>query len=178
MEKSRMIREDILRRLNLLDEEAALLFPTTVHYKMILLGGSALMLQRWLSRATYDIDAVSVPPELAALLDKYDINTKAEAYLDHAPYNYPDRVVAIDAGGQAIDYYTLSLEDLVITKLCSIRDTDWCDAENQTIRQNINWNLLDQLAYDADELRASILSDREYAEFLTRYKNYTERWRP
>lgn len=173
-----MLRDDILERLDRLDEEADLVLDHNKRYKMIILGGSALTLQKWLPRATLDIDAVDVSPELRNLIEKYDINMRAEAYIDHAPYNYPDRVKRVEIGGRAIDYYTLSLEDLVITKLCSVRDTDHDDLEKESVRESLNWELLDYLATDPNELRASIISDREYNEFLGRYQNYVERWKP
>lgn len=171
-----MQREEILRRLSSLDREASIVLGRQKHYKMILLGGSALVLQRWVSRSTIDIDAVSVPQDLIELMGKYDINMRAEAFFDHIPYNYEDRLVPLSVGGKVIDYYTLSLEDLVVTKLCSIRDTDWRDTEEKSVINNLDWNLLETLATNPDELQASIGSDREYSEFLGRYHNYKEKY--
>ena len=41
--------------------------------KMVIVGGSAFILLGKLTRATHDIDALSVPKELYSLLGKYDI---------------------------------------------------------------------------------------------------------
>ena len=45
---------------------------------MVIVGGSAFILLGKLTRATHDIDALSVPKELYSLLGKYDINTDVE----------------------------------------------------------------------------------------------------
>ena len=42
-------------------------------YQMVIVGGSAFILLGKLTRATHDIDALSVPKELYSLLGKYDI---------------------------------------------------------------------------------------------------------
>ena len=52
-------------------------------YQMVIVGGSAFILLGKLTRATHDIDALSVPKELYGLLGKYDINTDVEAYIDN-----------------------------------------------------------------------------------------------
>lgn len=171
-----MQREEILHRLDSLDREASLVLGRQKHYRMILLGGSALVLQRWVSRSTMDIDAVSVPHDLIALMGKYDINMRAEAFCDHIPFYFEDRLAPLSVGGRVIDFYTLSLEDLVITKLCSVRDTDWRDTEEDSVIKNLDWNLLETLATSSDELRASIGSDREYSEFLGRFQDYKEKY--
>lgn len=41
-----------------------------------------------------------------------------------------------------------------------------------------NWDLLEHLATDEDELRASILNDWRYRDFYIRYQEYVERWKP
>ncbi len=47
-------------------------------YQMVIVGGSAFILLGKLTRATHNIDALSVPKELYSLLGKYDINTDVE----------------------------------------------------------------------------------------------------
>ena len=37
---------------------------------------------------------------------------------------------------------------------------------------------LERLAIDEDELQASILNERRYQEFLSRYRAYVARWKP
>ena len=173
-----MQSEDIRRRLERLDEDASLLLDGDETYQMLIVGGSALILLGKLSRATHDIDALTVPRELYSLLDKYDINTRVEAYIDHFPYNFQDRLQPLPFGGRKVRFYTLSLEDLVIAKLCSFRDTDRADIESPAVVAAVNWERLERLAVDEDELQASILNERRYQEFLSRYRAYVARWKP
>ena len=71
-----------------------------------------------------------------------------------------------------------SFTNLVIAKLCSFRDTDKADVESEAVRNSLDWDLLEHLATDEDELRASILNDWRYRDFYIRYQEYVERWRP
>ena len=106
------------------------------------------------------------------------INTDVEAYIDNFPYNFQDRLQPLPFGGTKVQFYTPSLEDLVIAKLCSFRDTDKADVESEAVRNSLDWDLLEHLATDEDELRASILNDWRYRDFYIRYQEYVERWRP
>lgn len=173
-----MLSSDLFERLQRLDEDASLLFEPSTRYRFIIVGGSALILLGHLSRATHDIDAISVPIELYSLLAKYDINANAEAYINNFPYNFEDRLVPLPLQGQCIDFYTPCLEDLVIAKLCSARDTDLRDVEAPSVREHLDWALLEHLATDENEAKTSALNDRVYSEFLNRYHSYVRRWMP
>jgi hypothetical protein len=161
----KMILDDLHKRLERLDEDADLMIDNDDRYQMVIVGGSAFILLGKLTRATHDIDALSVPKELYGLLGKYDINTDVEAYIDNFPYNFQDRLQPLPFGGTKVQFYTPSLEDLVIAKLCSFRDTDKADVESEAVRNSLDWNLLEHLATDEDELRASILNDWRYRDF-------------
>lgn len=174
----KMILDDLRKRLERLDEDADLMIDNNDRYQMVIVGGSAFILLGKLTRATHDIDALSVPKELYSLLGKYDINTDVEAYIDNFPYNFQDRLQPLPFGGTKVQFYTPSLEDLVIAKLCSFRDTDKADVESEAVRNSLDWDLLEHLATDEDELRASILNDWRYRDFYIRYQEYVERWRP
>ena len=50
--------------------------------------------------------------------------------------------------------------------------------ESEAVRNSLDWDLLEHLATDEDELRASILNDWRYRDFYIRYQEYVERWRP
>ncbi len=78
-----MILDDLRKRLERLDEDADLMIDNNDRYQMVIVGGSAFILMGKLTRATHDIDALSVPKELYSLLGKYDINTDVEAYIDN-----------------------------------------------------------------------------------------------
>ena len=174
----KMILDDLRKRLERLDEDADLMIDNNGHYQMVIVGGSVFILLGKLTCATHDIDALSVPKELYSLLGKYDINTDVEAYIDNFPYNFQDRLQPLPFGGTKVQFYTPSLEDLVIAKLYSFRDTDKADVESEAVRNSLDWDLLEHLATDEDELRASISNDWRYRDFYIRYQEYVERWRP
>ena len=69
----KMILDDLRKRLERLDEDADLMIDNNDRYQMVIVGGSAFILLGKLTRATHDIDALSVPKELYSLLGKYDI---------------------------------------------------------------------------------------------------------
>ena len=73
---SGFFKEDLLERLARLDEDVDLLFDDDRQFKMVIVGGSALILLETITRATLDIDALDVSPEIVDLLEKYDINTR------------------------------------------------------------------------------------------------------
>ncbi len=88
----KMILDDLRKRLERLDEDTDPMIDNNDRYQMVIVGGSAFILLGKLTRATHDIDALSVPKELYSLLGKYDINTDVEAYIDNFPYNFQDRL--------------------------------------------------------------------------------------
>lgn len=173
-----MLREDLLERLDRLDEDASLMFDGNERFHLVVVGGSALILLERITRATHDVDAISVSREILELLEKYDINCRVQAYSSNFPYNYEDRLVPLHIGGRKIDFYTASLEDIVIAKLYSARATDIRDVESEKVVEAIDWKLLEKLAIEEDEARASALNDRCYADFKANYDDYIRRFRP
>lgn len=171
-------RDDLLERLQRLDEDADLLFDDDRRFRMVIVGGSALILLETITRATHDIDALDVSPEILSLLERYDINTRVGTFINHFPYNYDDRLVPLPLKGQRIDFYTASLEDIVIAKLYSSREKDVQDIINPQVLNAINWELLEKLATAEDEAQASALNPFRYREFRESYEEYVERWRP
>ena len=171
-------KEDLLERLARLDEEADLLFDDDRRFRMVIVGGSALILLETITRATHDIDALDVSPEIADLLEKYDINTRVGTFINNFPYNYDERLVPVRLNGRRIDFYTASLEDIVIAKLYSGRATDIQDIIDPRVLKEINWDRLEYLATAEDEAKASSLNPVRYEEFLYNYRAYVERWRP
>lgn len=171
-------KNDLLERLARLDEDADLLFDDGCRFSMVIVGGSALILLGTITRATHDIDALDVSSELIDLLEKYDINTRVATFINNFPYNYLDRLVPVRLNGRRIDFYTASLEDIVIAKLYSGRATDMQDVIDPGVLKKLDWNQLDHLATAEDEAIASALNEFRYAEFLETYRSYVERWRP
>ncbi|MCL2526058.1 MAG: DUF6036 family nucleotidyltransferase [Coriobacteriia bacterium] len=170
--------DDLVLRLLRLDEDAYLIDNSDERLSLIIVGGGALILQKYISRATHDIDAIQVSPMLMKLLGKYDINCRVSAYLNNFPYNFEDRVKRLDLNTRKIDFYAASLEDIVIAKLHSHRDPDIADIESVSVLAALDWDVLERLALDESELKSSTLSERSYKEFLHLYQLYVGRFRP
>ena len=167
----------MLRRLGALDEEVYLLYPDADRIRIVIVGGGALVLMEYLSRSTHDVDVLSVSHQIQDLMSKYDINTFVQAYINNFPYNYEDRIKLV-LSGKKIDYYTCALEDIVIAKLYSYRDTDISDITAPDILKRIDWDLLHHLATAEDEARASALNEYRYKEFLDKYNVFERTYRP
>lgn len=172
-----MQRDELLKRLMALDEEVSLLYPDAERIRMVIVGGGALALMEYLSRSTRDIDVLSVSHQIQDLMLKYDINTSVQTYINNFPYNYEDRIKLI-LTGKKIDYYTGSLEDIIIAKLYSFRDPDMADITSPAILKDIDWDLLHHLATAEDEAQASALNEYRYREFLDKFDEYERKYRP
>ena len=112
------------------------------------------------------------------MLDRYDINCDVQTYINNFPYNYEDRLKPLPIRGRKIDCFTASLEDIVIAKLFSCRDTDRQDIITDTVIKALDWNLLEQIARSDDEVRLNALNERNYNDFLFNYEEYVRRYRP
>lgn len=170
-------RKALWERLRRLDEDAELMYGGGKRFCLVIVGGGALILLKYISRATHDIDALYASGELRELMEKYDINGSVQTYINNFPYNYEDRLVPLFQG-QIIDFFTASLEDIVVAKLYSFRDTDRRDIENPAVLNALDWELLDRLAKDNNEARASALNERNYSEFRQSYADYVKEHRP
>ena len=172
-----LTRDELISRLKDMDKEAYLSFPGNQKYQVIIVGSSALILPHYIERKTMDIDSIHVSNELYPLLDKYDFNTRAETYIHCLPLNFEDRTILF-LEGRKINYFIPSLEDIVIAKLCAARPEDKEDIISKDVLDNMNWELLEQLATGDDELKAASLNDRIYKDFLYDYGEYVRRYRP
>lgn len=170
-------KNELMERLIRLDEDADLLFDDDRRFRLVIVGGSALILLETITRATHDIDALDVSPEISDLLEKYDINTRVATFINNFPYNYDDRLVPVRLNGRRIDFYTASLEDIIIAKLYSGRATDVQDIIDPKVLQAVDWARLEYLATAEDEAKASALNAFRYEEFLDSYRSYVERWK-
>jgi len=168
-------KEGIQERIEQLDEHVDLEFDGDGRFQVVIVGGGALIVRGYLSKSTDDIDILAADSRLLGLMKLYNMNGNVNAYMDSFPFNYEDRIVPLWSG-KKIDYFTASLEDIVISKLYSIRDDDLTDIEN--VVQNIDWDLLEHLAVDEDEIKKSLLSDRGYMNFEANYEIFERRFRP
>jgi hypothetical protein len=167
-----MGRDELEARLIELDKAAGLLYPNQ-HFKMLLVGGSALILLGALERATADIDALVAPALLQGLLESYDINSRVVAYQDSFSDDIEDRLVGLDLPTTTIEYYAASLEDLVASKLCSGREVDELDIRKPEVLKVLDWDKLDGIIKDMEH---SVLSSRTYKTLLFNYGEYVKEY--
>jgi len=172
-----MYKQDLLQRLYNLDEDASLLYTSEIRFRLIIVGGGALIVRDVIARATSDIDVLcNADKKFVELMESYDINCRVHAYENCFPYNYEDRIKLVWSG-KNVDYYTASLEDIVISKLDSTaRPEDLDDARK--VAEYIDWEKLEYLARHPDELKSSTLNDSTYQNFLANYEEYERRYRP
>lgn len=161
-------REELESRLRDFDRAVSLLHPGQT-FRLVLVGGGAMVLLGCLARSTTDLDALSVPRQLVSLMTKYDINCRVVAYLDHFAYNLEDRLVPLGLGTTAVECYSASLEDVVASKLYSERDSDAHDVRRPEVLAMVDWV---RLAEVAEDMRDSRMNDRRYEQFLHNYREY------
>lgn len=169
--------EEIKQRLLRLDEDAELTFSDAHEFKCYIVGSGALILLGFIVRGTHDVDILETTPnELTTLFNKYDINTSVTSYYDFFPQGYENRAILLDLPTNKIKYYILSLEDLVISKLCTTRGKqDIVDINTDTITKNINWDILSSLA---DSMKPTMMSSTAYDNFRFNYSEYIRRHKP
>lgn len=166
--------DELIDRLRRLNEDASFLDDQNT-YKCIIVGGGALILLGYRQRATHDIDVIDYfPPDIKNLMEKYDINTNVSAHIDCFPEDYINRAQLVNLDTEKIKFYTLSLEDLVISKLAAARDKDWNDITTEAILHEVDWIKLDELA---KEVKQSLLSERDVSEFQNNYDLYKRRYK-
>jgi len=170
-----MYKDDILKRMKALDQHASLEFSNDSRFHVIIVGGGALVLRGYIARSTDDIDVLDADNKLYGLMERYDMNGNVNAHVFSFPCNYEERAIPIWSG-EKIDYFTASLEDIVISKICGGRDRDLEDLE--VLAKSVDWKIIDKLATDEDELKLISMSDRGYLDFKACYKNFERMYRP
>lgn len=175
-----MLRDDILQRLRDLDRAVDVNMDEDDdrRFRMIVVGGGALILMQTLTRATMDIDVLEVDPAVQEFLEDYDMNMRVKAYADTFSYNLENRLVPIMTDTFRIEVYAASPEDIVIAKLCSPRPKDRHDIIDDGLLSAIDWEVLERIALDEDEVKANMLNERMYSDFLYDYNEYVRRYRP
>jgi hypothetical protein len=163
-----MGRAELETRLLEFDKAVELLYPNKV-FRMVLVGGSALILLGAMQRATTDIDVLVAPSVLQELMAKYDINSRVVAYQDSFSDNIEDRLIKLNLPTHAVEFYSASLEDLVASKLCSTRDKDEQDIRQKEIIEALNWTELEAIIKD---MEISMFSPRGYKILLFNYRQY------
>ena len=96
------------------------------------------------------------------------------AYRINFPEDYLDRIVEVNIPTTKVKFYTVSLEDLVVSKLCGMRGKDVEDIENKPVYKDLNWDLMDELI---EEVCYGMLNDFDVNALKSNYENYEERFR-
>lgn len=169
-----LYREEIINRLLQVDKDMALLDTTSDMYSCVIVGGSALVLMKKIYRSTHDIDSIDASDEIKPLLETYNINMNVNAYRINFPEDYLDRIVEVKIPTTKVKFYTVSLEDLVVSKLCGMRGKDVEDIENKPVYKDLNWDLMDELI---EEVCYGMLNDFDVNALKANYENYKERFR-
>ena len=169
-----LYREEIINRLLQVDRDMTLLDTTPNVYSCVIVGGSALVLMKKIYRSTHDIDSINASDEIKPLLESYNINMNVNAYRINFPENYLERIVRVDIPTTKVNFYTISLEALLVSKLCARRDKDIEDIENELVYRDLNWVLLDELVED---VCYGMLTDFDEENLRENYKVYKERFK-
>lgn len=106
-------------------------------------------------------------------MERYNINNNVVTYRNNFPDDYIKRCVKQDVPTKKISIYTASLEDIVISKLFSVRPQDAKDIRDPKIVAALDWDLLDKIV-NSDDFRDNILSDHTYRMFMLDYRDYRE----
>ena len=159
-------KDGIVQRLIQLDNDLLALYGVSRRFEITITGGSALVVLDLLpdERFTTDIDVLETSNEIKELLDRYDMNMDVSTFMYKYPENWSERRQAVLYGGQILDVYSLSNEDLAITKLLAWRQTDRIDLSNMLAAGNIDMDKLKAIIDDITELRVN-LDEEEWSAF-------------
>jgi len=167
-------KEELQKRLEQLDTDASLLFNDEGRYHVCIAGSGALILMDYTSRATSDIDVINATGALVDLFKKYQMNTHIAAHINSFLLDYEKRVKLLWSG-EKIDFFTVSLEDVVVSKLCAGRPSDLDDLK--AVAVFVDWEKLEALVSDEEESIPIRMSDRQNLDFEYAYKRYVEEHR-
>ncbi|MCL2826685.1 MAG: DUF6036 family nucleotidyltransferase [Eggerthellaceae bacterium] len=174
-----MNKETLTKQLQELDENAQIILGIPKRkYSVIIIGGAAFLLNDLTSRGTtYDIDVFFADNAIRGILGTDpNLNFQCGVFSENIPYNYEDRLQKLPIHTKVIDYYSPSPEDLAVLKLFRWQDRDIQDLTNPQFLEKLDWELLDRLVNDPDEIRASRIpeaaKDRALSIFLENYLQY------
>lgn len=166
--------DELRDRLLAFDRAVGLLYPGEA-FRLVFVGGGAMVLLGRLARATSDLDALHFPAELLPLMEQFDLSGRVAAYADHFAYNHEDRLVPLGLDTKSVECYTASLEDIVASKLYSGRETDAADVRRPEVLAALDWDVLAAVVADTED---SKLVERRHREFLHNYEAYREEFGP
>jgi hypothetical protein len=169
-----MEADELRQRLVDFDKAVNLRYPDR-SFRLVIVGGGALVLTGCIARATSDLDALVYPPELIELMEQYDISGRVKAYEDEFAQSLEDRLEPIDIDYKAVQCFTASLEDVVIAKLHSAREVDADDIRDPEVQKALDWSRLAEIAAEMDE---QVYFERRHQEFRLSYERYRREYGP
>jgi hypothetical protein len=119
------------------------------------------------TRFTTDIDILSVDPEIEYLLERYDMNTAVSTFVYKYPENWRNRRVLVDSRCQVLEVYTLSNEDIAITKLLAWRHVDKQDLKEMMTLGVVDIAKIKEIFSDVLEMQIN-LDAKEWEALLKR----------
>ena len=157
-----MNKQELIQTLLKADEEVSMITNSEFKANIIIAGGSALIIRDVIFRQTPDIDIIGLYKGMEFIFDKYNINARVNAFADNLAENYLNT--------KALDYYTLSLEDLFIMKFYSDRRKDYLDIIDENFITKLNWDKIDKIIADGE--LDNTFNDRKYKDFLKKYEEF------
>lgn len=140
--------------------------------EIVIAGSTALALNNIDVKKTEDIDIIKISHNIPeGLLERYNMNTRVSALENFFPYNYIDRIEKLNLCTNAIEYYIVSLEDIVIAKIQANRGKDLEQLKTKELINRIDW---DKLKQSALEMKDSLFNDEQYKWFIVRYNDFVE----
>lgn len=163
-----MNKHDLVERMLELDRIVTDLYPN-MNFNCVIVGGGALLLKDVIKRSTLDVDVLEVSKEVEELFAEFDFNTRVKAVMDCFPYNYEDRLELYETHSKSINYYTLAIEDLIVSKLYAYREKDIEDLKKIKEGNKYNIDLLEKVVLES---KKSALTERRYREMVDLYQRF------
>ena len=170
-----MDKKELIEKLLQTDEEISLLSNSDFKVDVIIAGGSALIIRDIIFRQTPDIDVIGLYKGMEFIFNKYNINSRVNAFSDNLAENYEDRIEKLDLKTKSLTFYTLGLEDLFLMKLYSDRKKDYLDITNDNFLSQINWDLIDKIIADGE--LDNTFNEKKYRSFLQKYENFKKEFK-
>ena len=169
-------KDEIIKRLLAVDVKVYNTYQLPHKIKMCIAGSVCSIFYIHDYRFTDDIDIIQTNYKInEELLNEFDLNTDVQHIADmNIPFTFMERIKYIPLPTLAVDYYLISLEDYVIMKLMAYREKDKFDINKESLANQIDWNLMDVLVSEMNEI---FLNERIKYEFLQIYEDYKERWK-
>lgn len=173
----KITRNELLKRFRRFDDELFLYALENdiqgIRLRIEIVGSSCLLLNEINIPATEDIDIVRMDRYVdPSILYKYDMNTRAAGIENYLPYNYRDRMIKFNMETKIVDFYYLSLEEVIVAKIVAAREKDDDHLKAKNIAEKIHWPTL---KICMEEIKLSLLNEKDYSWMVNRYNEFVRR---